>query len=302
MFRAIFFAVAFWLPSYVALVTRDLSHSGPPHNSNVVILLRGETFREEEHGERFSCNEFARPSQLNDTISVVQKLIEPLEQFGNKVDVVVTDHPCPLTKEVIEIYGKRVVASASFQTAGQAENMRRALDTLNAKCGDAEEVSEKYDYVLVLRHDARFVLEFDDWKADWSTINFFARCEDTAAKAYGGDNCVWDTLHVVPGKFYDIFNRVIGCEREVVTVDGEKRAFQCFSEGHDPNGHGHACYYPMLAALQETDKKAKLGLIFDERFRVRAPNPYLGLKLPHGDMPPPEEWRAFVPTDVERLK
>lgn len=262
MFKAIISALAFWLPSVLALVKHEMLRSGPPHKSSILILLRGQTFRETEHDERLACKDFARPSQLNNTISVVKKIIEPLEQLGNQVDVISTDAPCSLTKEVNALYGERIVASASFKCGGQAENMRRALDTLNTKCGGAEKVSEKYDYVLVLRHDGRFVLEFDDWQADWSTINFFARCEDDPppSKAMGSQNCVWDTVHLVPGKLYETFNSEIGQRRDDIMVDGEKRRFKCFWEEADPNGHGHACYYPLLTALQEKDKNAKPGV------------------------------------------
>lgn len=289
MLQTIFIIVASWQPSVLALVKNDAFPSSPPRKSSIAIVFRGQTFREEKHGTRYACMEFARPFQLNNSASVVEKIIEPLEQLGNKVDVVITDEPCSMTHEVSAIYGKRVVASETFAAGGQAENIRRALDVLNAKCGGVQDVSNKYDYVLVLRHDERVILNFNDWKADWSTINFFAHCEKEAPTSLGSEKCVWDTLHLVPGNFYETFNDVIGASHVKVRIRGADLTYSCFA-GADPNGHGHACYYPMLAALQAKDRRAKLGVVLPLRFRVRSPNEYLALKMPH-------EWDAALPTD-----
>lgn len=295
MLLSTFCVIACGLPSTLALVKNEVAHLTPqqnslPRNNKVVILFRGQTFRTEVKDKtRSACDERSREFQLNNSISFLEKVIEPLEKLGNKVDVIITDEPCSLTSEVSEVFGKRVLMTKTFWAGGQSQNMFQALDALNETCGGTEKVHEKYDYVFIFRHDLRMLLNVDDWNVDWSTINFFARCEEEAGENMGGKNCVWDVLHLVPGRLYDIFHSVMGYNHVPVLVDGEEHKYSCFNLRVElafrSSTHGHACYYPLLDALSKAGEEPKLGFIVPDRFRVRIHNDYLEMPIPRTDLP-----------------
>lgn len=304
MVKAVLFCVAFGLSSAIVLVKNNASLSTRqasyvPKKSKMVMVFRGESFRTERKTKKYSdkkfkgrpeiivdrwnCDESAIDLQLEDSMSFVEKVIEPLEELGNEIDVIITDEKCPLTKKIVKVFGDRVVSTETLVANGQSENIHLALETLNTYSGGIEHVKEKYDYVFVFRHDLRVYLNVYEWDFDWSSINFFARCEDTASEALGGVNCVWDVLHAMPGRLYEVFYGVIGSSPTPVSVNGEEREFSCFDleyeKTRDRGAQGHPCYYPMKEALREAGEKPSIGFMKNDNIRVRAHNDYLDMPI-----------------------
>lgn len=257
--------------------------SKPPKGKRFAIIFRGQSFRgvipDGSHfGDRRHCQTFVMNFQLNDTASVLENIVEPLEIAGNEVHVYVTDNPCALTPKISEVFGKRTVATEYFAVEDQREGFMAALNLLNSKCGGSENVQNYYDYVMVFRHDMLWKLPLPNWEVDWRNFNFFTRCEERAGANVGGEDCVWDTVHIVPSKYYKAFNDVIG-DRWFVEAKG--RFWPCFAVR---SFHGHACYWPIYQAMMSVDETAEIGFVFNAHFAIREGNNLLELELP--EMPP----------------
>merc|ERR1719265_788504 len=153
----------------------------------VVILLRGRPFYD-HFGHDNPCPSQSTPDgkdaialQLEATKSVIEKVVKPLEQRQNTVEVVFTFKQCdqrlhtelsstlkemsndddPLggnpIQDLYELYGDRIVLLDAFDSVNQNDNMRMALLSLKkAAGGEADAVSAMWDLILIIRHDTIF--------------------------------------------------------------------------------------------------------------------------------------------------
>jgi hypothetical protein len=137
----------------------------------------------------------------------------------------------------------------------QADSMRLALDFLKESAhGRVESV---YDLVLLVRHDMVWTEAIHKWPppADFSRFSFTSACEKRAGDA---ENCVSDTLLVIPGSLFPAFDSVAGAE-------GSK----CF-EASFRHGSGHEC---SGAITKATGQPPSLVTDYVPRGSVRRPNP-----------------------------
>lgn len=234
-----------------------------PSGARFVILLRGETFRYDKEGVgRIFCETDAEEMQTRVTRSLLTKVIEPLESQRNSIDIVFTGPPCRLDEQLVGILGHRVKASAHFPSSGQSTSIRQSLEFLNSLYGGPDSVAASFDYVLIQRNDLQWVANVDDWTASWTEFNFLAHCAEKASilnlKWNGGEKCVWDTLHLMPGKMYSAFNDAVG-----TISDG----YKCFREKNDQNGH--ACYFAITAALKKRNLSTNFGYLTSRHVPVR---------------------------------
>lgn len=262
------------------LAARQQNGSIVPSDARFVILLRGETFRYDKQGVgRVFCDSNGKESQTRITTSLLTNVIEPLESQRNSIDIVFTSRVCKLNEEIVGILGHRVKAWKVFAGPGQSINLRHALETLNDLYGGIDGVASSFDYVLVQRNDLQWIATVHDWTAKWTNFNFLAHCGRTAvsgnAKWSGGEKCVWDTLHVMPGRMYPAFNDAVG-----TISDG----YKCFREKNDQSGH--ACYYAISAALKKRQLSTDFGYLADRYVPVRGAtifeSEFCALPLPAG--------------------
>lgn len=198
-----------------------------PRNGRVAILLRGTAFRNKNNQSRW-CQEGdnkSRRLQKLATLSLVEYVILPLEQANNTVDVIVTDHECPLSKPggllVSWIGEQRVKVVETTEGRDQSTNILFTIDLLSKYSGGSEgDVVAKYSHVFVMRHDTVFGKPLTAWNADFSKVVFPFKCP--------GWNGAHDLFHIVPAEYFHRF---------IKTVD----LGQCF-QGAD----GHLCLQAMV--------------------------------------------------------
>mmetsp|Transcript_48478 Transcript_48478/g.109124 ORF Transcript_48478/g.109124 Transcript_48478/m.109124 type:complete len:288 (-) Transcript_48478:53-916(-) len=195
-----------------------------PTNGRVAVLLRGQVFREGlRYGE--SCKDEALENQQLATQSLVDKIVEPLEQRKNIVDIVFTYSSCHLWKTIKEKLGeRRVLGAYSLDSDGQKANLAESLLFYHEVLGNETAVAAKYDLILITRHDMVWESPISEWSADFCRFNFASRCE--ASSPHGAD-CVSDVLHTMPGRLAGSWESLLGC----FTADG------------------HDCLGPMVKAL-----------------------------------------------------
>lgn len=257
------------LSSGVEAVARMSKRTDVPRNGRIAILIRGQAFRKYSNGQRFRggvppCLEEMTDDQINVSQSLLEKIIVPLQEQNNKVDVVITDSPCKLTRKINKLLGSVVLASKQFETSGQADDMAKAIDAF-IEAHQGHEKLKEYDMIFITRHDIEWLMDIRQWEADFSKLNFFARCEPGAARNVGGEDCVYDNLHVMPGPLFQAFADTIGKDPG------------CFLTDTDPLGWGHACLNPLTAALP-----GKISFITDWRpsGSVRANNDWFRFMKP----------------------
>lgn len=302
-----------FLPNQAPLPTQTLSNASSerlPMDKKFVIVLRGLSFRyrNDTMGKvRLACQDYAIGSQLACSQSLVDKVIQPLEERGNQVKILITDsfedgfvsedygdssfaqghentsltppgacHLTPLIQQTFNANASytRVAGTKYMQSAGQPWNMKNAVKFLKDTYGGVEGVQKEFDYVMVVRHDLEWVEDARDWEASFDQFNFFSRCEIPAARAVGGDDCVWDTVHLMPSSLFGVFDKTLGAE-------------MCFAEYdvEDHNrfvGHGHGCFNPMQHALRMRRASAdvEIGFLTNQRHRVRGTTGVVDLVLP----------------------
>ena len=257
----------------VSLNTNTGASTSLPSNGRVAFLVRGEAYRlggrNLDTAQAGGCNEGATESQNQATHSLLKLLVQPLEARGNQVDMFVTEtsgveSPCPLVEPGLKaVYQGHRNRTVLFRTAvrmgSQADSMRLALDFLKESAhGRVESV---YDLVLLVRHDMVWTEAIHKWPppADFSRFSFTSACEKRAGDA---ENCVSDTLLVIPGSLFPAFDSVAGAE-------GSK----CF-EASFRHGSGHEC---SGAITRATGQAPSLVTDYVPRASVRRANPLFWL-------------------------
>ena len=175
----------------------------------------------------------------------MQNVIERLEYYGNKVDVVVTDRVCNLTGErIISRIGKdRVNVHSQWAGGNQRVNIMWAIEQLQnysaqhnmlaSSCGlsDTKCVAVKYSLVLVLRHDTVWTEPMDRWpQADFRKVLFPYKCPRIG---------VHDLFMIMPGPYLKFFYDALA-----------KRT--CFGAQD-----GHNCF----KGIKQLTNKSSVGLV-----------------------------------------
>jgi hypothetical protein len=211
-----------------------------PRNARVALVLRGASFRNqkrknvaclysEEYGqdtnEERGEDTHAFRLQRNATESLVEHVIMPLEQAGNTVDVIVTDHHCPLTRKIATWIGdsaghprvKVVSSQPPDADVEQRHNLMFALDELAkyswVKGKDAADgVAAKYSYVFVMRHDTVWIQPVTAWPtADFSKVLWPYICGKWGAH---------DLFTVMPASYFGSYYKTLELNECFKGVDG----------------------------------------------------------------------------------
>lgn len=211
---------------HLMISRRSRGHSFP-RNVRVALVLRGASFRH-KHSKQFWClydDLEAQALQKKATESLVENVIVPLEQAGNTVDVIVTDHDCPLTRPggilISWIGEQRVKVVALNEGADQNRNLLFALDTLAKYSDGVQGVAAKYSYVFVMRYDTVWMMPMNSWpEADFTKVLFPYKCPLWNPNRGNG---VHDLFMLAPAQFFETYYKTV-----------EKR--QCFQRAD-----GHLC-------------------------------------------------------------
>eukprot|EP00931_Biecheleriopsis_adriatica_P015119 TRINITY_DN11743_c0_g1_i1.p1 TRINITY_DN11743_c0_g1~~TRINITY_DN11743_c0_g1_i1.p1 ORF type:complete len:156 (-),score=23.07 TRINITY_DN11743_c0_g1_i1:340-807(-) len=94
-------------------------------------LIRGQTFRE---NFRFGgcCKEHRKQKQLDQAKSFVEYVLQPIEEAGSTVDLVVSMQPCHLNEELKQVYGAdRIKLSEEKVYPGQVLAFHGSWDALS---------------------------------------------------------------------------------------------------------------------------------------------------------------------------
>jgi len=174
-------------------------YSNFPSNGHVAVVLRGASFRNFQHKQSWCLpgDDKAESRQKEATLSLVENVIVPLEQAGNTVDVILTDHACDLTRsKLLPLIGEQRVKvfEQSDESRDQNQNIMFALDHLANYSGGVHEVENKYSHVFLMRHDTHWNKPMNDWsEADFSKTLFPFKCP-----GYG----VHDLFFLVPATYF----------------------------------------------------------------------------------------------------
>jgi len=248
-------ALAFHLPLNINISTKT-ENKFLGTGGKFAVLLRGQSFR----SGKGNCDFAVRDLQLNATQSFTKMVLEPLEGHGNKVDIVVTDSdPCELTPQMVQILGlDRVVGVKHFNAANQGVSFQTSLHALEDVLGGPEQL-EKYDHILIARHDLTWHGEdLYQWPSAFSQFLFADRCPDEQrADPHFGEQCVSDLFHMMPGHLYKTFSQVVfakntSCFDDCIDLEDVEARHLCHREGHD-------CRPAVEAALQAVGEKSSLA-------------------------------------------
>ena len=203
-------------------------------NGSVALLIRGG---------------FGKSGLISDDIiaakSFVEMVCEPLLELSNSVHVYAT---IPLNSGG-QVQKDRVDAVTSilkrcgnstfepFLSSTQRQGVLRPLQMISNDVGGDKVVGEKFGMVMHVRHDLSFKIPINEWKCNFTLFNFYHELPERAANPRATN----DHLFVVPGKFFEVFKRVI-TDSEVVRHEHDnhtldKAKFHCFS-----NNDGHWCW------------------------------------------------------------
>jgi hypothetical protein len=226
-----------------------------PRSSHVALVLRGAIMRNSHHKDEACAwghikNEsgdtledgtsniyldtHALREQEKATKSLVENVIVPLEQAGNTVDVIVTNHDnCPWIYHVAAWIGDSVehprVKLVSIQPMDESHvdqkgNVLFVLDTLANYSGGKRNVAAEYTYVFIMRHDTVWEKTMSEWpEADFSKVVFPYKCPRN-----GG---VHDLFTIMPSSYFVPYYNM-------VDQSGTTGCFQ----GND----GHQCLKAMV--------------------------------------------------------
>jgi len=189
-----------------------------PRGESVAIVLRGASFRNRLK-KQLGCladDDKAQQIQKTATQSLVDYVILPLEQAGNTVDVIVTDHACNLTRSLlIPLIGEQRVKA--FEQSGEGYDQNRnvlfALDLLAKYSGGVHEVENKYSHVFLMRHDTHWVQPMNEWvEGDFSRVLYPFKCP--------GWKAVHDLFMLVPAQYFWRFYKGIDLRHCFEAADG----------------------------------------------------------------------------------
>lgn len=286
-----------------------------PELGRVAIIVRGRAFR----AGRFTtgCMMSAWTAQKKETKSLVAKVVDPLLDRGNSVDMFISESSgkqCSLGKDLMALYGSfapppstkhadtestlgdmytsgrpesaehsqnnllslfatpplkskilvdarqallsdmytqerqealhkkraalRVFQQSSPKSISQRSGLVAALSFFKKKAKNRQ----RYDLILVLRHDLLWKMAIDEWNvtADYTKLNFMSKCENGTKIPH----CVNDMAWTMPGSMYDGFEDSIG------RMDCFNQT-QCINRGMC---HGHACKVVMMNLTGSTNE------------------------------------------------
>ncbi len=202
---------------------------------SVAILFRGQAFRDNKK----TCTEDSIDKQLSVAQSIMENIVQPLEQENKRVDIYFSETSnCMYNDKLVDMYGARIVATNFETSKNQGESVHGALDLY-------ENGGQLADTVIMLRHDNLIKKDIREWTIDQNKINFLAKCEKSNNANIWGSHCVHDAIHVVPQSQFATFKNIVGKET-------------CFSKtaaiGEHHMGHGCAKYiddnYNLMSTYQ----------------------------------------------------
>lgn len=241
------------------------SFAALPHGSRVAVLFRGQVFR----GSGMwggSCNSEpeAVKKQLLMTKSAMDKIVLPFEAASHNVDIYLFESSnCSMLERIVGMLGPRLRFQSSFQGKSQSDSMTRTVKEF--KLHDPE----KYRVIVMLRFDATYKSYINEWPTvNYDKFNFYSHCQRTRDKTkYDPEDprvCVNDVMQVMPGKYFDPWQRIVG--------KGD-----CFNGHPGPYGRdcGHFCYNQTAEVVGQEN----IGFVTDwvPEYKVREPSPELEL-------------------------
>ena len=282
-----------------------------PHKGRIAVIIRGQAFRtawrEGESGMRGLCDESTEAPQLEAAHSLVEHVFEPLEAFGNQLDLFVTEGSnCSLTAKLLAAYSThastRVISSdVTTPSAGQADDVRRSLNlfkkqvavSIMADADSPQRESERlrratttprgrqeernasktgfdaYDLVLFTRHEIRWKQNITEADAVRpAKFNFMCRCEEGTGV---GPSCTADHFMMLPGKFFKSFDAAVG-QPDCFEHDPDHPEKDLTASGEPTQQWGHGCSQ-YLAEWLPADSIAYLTEWRPESFMREPGNP-----------------------------
>lgn len=231
-----------------------------PNNGHIAILLRGQAFR---NGRlTMGCNDAAIYDQLRATKSLLTHIVDPLEQNHNTVEFFIVNgnskDACPNFEAlVMSKFGNRVKSVMQYNSEDQPDNIRKALEQFKYKAGGLDNITKRYDLIMIVRHDSEWLTSVNTWPtAEFDKFNFFSLCEEQGSFGGPKEHCVNDNFHMMPGSLWKAFESTVGTEH-------------CFNAAFR-HGSGHGCYPALASRIGENH----IAFITDWRppHRVRDPN------------------------------
>jgi hypothetical protein len=239
-----------------------------PHSGRrFALLLRGEAFRA-------GCTPLGVQLQLNISSSQRRLLIEPLEQRGHCVDVLLSlNNGCHgeerLNAHAVAAlqlsHGHHLRATQQLNVRSQGQAVRGALSLFNASGG-----GDIYDHLLLIRHD---ILVRTHPRCDLSgeRMLFAGPCEGGVAARFGA-SCVQDTFIAVPHRMLSLLHDALvqkpwlPAGRSVPGKQGRQGdagVCGCFDDGclrpsRHLRGNGHNCLSRMRSIMVQGPSAAKL--------------------------------------------
>jgi len=212
----------------------NLSFTTLPRGSRIAIVLRGQTFRDGGRwGESCSTNTEAVEKQLLATKSVLDKVALAFDMASHTVDIYLFESSnCSMFEDIVDLVGPRLRFRQSFRGKSQSESMNRTVNEF--KLHDPA----KYRVIIMLRLDVIVKSYVYQWpNVDYDKFNFYSHCP-LKTDSQNPFKCVNDVMHVMPGKYFAAWQRMVGRGR-------------CFNGKPGPNGRdcGHLCYGQAVKAF-----------------------------------------------------
>lgn len=144
----------------------------------VALLLLGEAFRSGVGSVRLDspCNASSLAEQREATLSYVQRIAEPIEQRGGKVDILFTFPKCAEQATLVQLRSQmtswlqpRVRAHATIRSASMTDGWQKGYDLLRLYMAAS---GARYDYVLQARHDVYIEKALVEWPSNFSRLLF----------------------------------------------------------------------------------------------------------------------------------
>lgn len=217
---------------------RDEAHAKNklPRHGKVAIIIRGQAFRSAGQLAK-GCNSSTAKHQFDQARSMVKNLIQPLQRFGNKVAIFMSESSgsCRLVKNLTQAYNANgtvpVVAYTGRKFENQGDSLRLSMKMFEM---DSQIPASEYDLVIVTRHDLFWKIPVDLWMPtkDFQHFNFYSKCEPKAPIA----DCVNDIVWTMPGNMTLGFVESL-YSKNCFSVDICEKPTEC---------HGHGCKKAIL--------------------------------------------------------
>lgn len=241
--------------------TQHQARTHLPKNGRIALLIRGQAFR----AGKTPCVKEKYDHQLNTTSLLVSNVVRPLEEMGNKVDIIAADdRHCSMMRDIRNLLGShKILANPDISIAeNQGISIRLLLEGFKSAVGGIES-ARQYDLIFVTRHDLEWKTHLYKTTADYSNLNFASRCEVECAHGCEIYGCVNDVAEVMPGMLFPVFDSVVGADR----CWNERGGWQCDC---------HHATVEFTDAFQNLTKKPEIGFLVGWRPErgTHEPNPY----------------------------